>query len=105
MPSAAASPAPLDQPAEMIQQLARVMLDPAGLRIDLAMLESAEAREAAVRVEAIGLAAGGALIDGDDGGHGPHPPAASLWVPSLSRFAAEEFLSSPSPPERGRGSG
>jgi hypothetical protein len=39
-------PGPLDQAAQMIQQLPRVMLDPAGLGIDLAMLESAEAREA-----------------------------------------------------------
>ena len=85
-------PRPLDQPPQMIQQLPRVMLDPAGLRIDLAMLEPAEALESAICLQPIGLAAGGALVDGDDGGHG-------YWRPSM--LVAHRHPSPP--PSRGRG--
>src|SRR5262245_19909662 len=53
----------------MIQQLVGVVFHPARLRQDLAMLEASERFEPAGCVEAEGLAAGGALIDGDDGGH------------------------------------
>ena len=53
----------------MLQQLGGVMFHPAGLGKYLAMLESAEQLERAGGIQAIGLAAGGPLIDGDDGGH------------------------------------
>ena len=57
----------------MVQQLQRIVLDPALLRIDLPVVEAADALELAARVEPVGLAAGGALIDGEDGGHGFSP--------------------------------
>ena len=51
-------------------ELERIVLDPALLRIDLAVVKAADALELAGRLEPVGLAAGGSLIDGEDGGHG-----------------------------------
>ena len=50
------SPACVEAARDVGEQLARIVLDPARLRIDLAMLEGAKRCELAVRAQAVGLA-------------------------------------------------
>ena len=52
------------------EQLAPIVLDPARPRIDLAVLHCAKRNKLTVRGQAVGLRAGGALVDTDDERHG-----------------------------------
>ena len=53
----------------MAEQLEPIMLDPTRHGKNLAVLESSQGLEDARGIEAVGLAACGPLIDGNDGGH------------------------------------
>jgi hypothetical protein len=54
----------------MGEKLIGIMLDPARAREDLALLQTAQRFELSVRAKPAGFAAGGSLVDRDDGRHG-----------------------------------
>src|ERR1051325_2365104 len=69
----------------MAEQLEPIMLDPTRHRKNLAMFESSQGFEGTRGIEAVGLAACGPLIDGNNGGHAYFSMKSTVMCPTSWR--------------------